>query len=83
MTASRIIEEIVALPPAERAAVVRFARTIDTSGQLSPRELDDLASRLVATAEVGEISVLRDSIERGFYGPKGNACQSVHGYSVP
>jgi hypothetical protein len=53
--------------------VVRFARTIDTSGQLSPRELDDLASRLVATADGAEAAVLRDSIERGFYGPKGNA----------
>ena len=35
--------------------------------------LDDLASRLAETADVAEAAVLRDSIERGFYGPKGNA----------
>lgn len=73
MTAAQIIEEIVALPPSERAAVIRFTRTIDTTGQLSAKELSALASRLTETADASQALVLRDSIERGFYGSKPNA----------
>ena len=73
MTAAQIIDEIVALPPSERAAVIRFTRTIDTTGQLSGKELSALASRLADTSDATEVSVLRDSIERGFYGQKSNA----------
>lgn len=72
MTAAQIIEEIVALPPSERAAVIRFTRTIDTTGQLSAKELSALASRLADTSDATEVPVLRDFIERGFYG------QAVH-----
>ncbi len=73
MTAAQIIEEIVSLPPEQRAEVVRFTRTIDTTGLLSAKELSALASRLTETADASQALVLRDSIERGFYGSKPNA----------
>jgi hypothetical protein len=73
MTASQIIDEIVALPPVERAEVIRFARSLDINVQLSGDELTALASRLAETTDASQAMALRDSIEQGFYGKKPHA----------
>lgn len=68
MTASQIIGEIVALPPSERAEVIRFARSMEADRLLSGNELAALAAKLVSADDSTTVSVLRESIERGFYG---------------
>ena len=68
MTASQVIDEIVALPPGEQAKVIRFAAHLESRPQLTGDELAALAQRLADAADVAEASVLRDEIVRGFYG---------------
>jgi hypothetical protein len=68
VTASQIIGEIVALPPSERAEVIRFASRFNTGGSLNGDELAALASRMVESRDLAEKDALWLEIERGFYG---------------
>ena len=68
MTASQIIGEIVALPPAERAEVIRFACGLDGQRLLNGEELAALAEQLTEAGNSPGADVLREKIERGFYG---------------
>ena len=68
MTASQVIDEIVALPPVEQAKVIRFAAHLESRPQLTGDELSALAQRLTDTSGSAEASVLREDIVRGFYG---------------
>jgi hypothetical protein len=73
MTASRIIEEIEALPPAEQAEIIRFAYRLDAERRLTGPELSSLAERMVQSKDAAERAMLRETIARGFYGGKVNA----------
>jgi hypothetical protein len=73
MTASQIIGEIAALPMAERAEVIRFARSLDAEHPLSGNELAALAERLPESTSPAQVSLLRDQIECGFYGQRPHA----------
>jgi hypothetical protein len=68
MTATEIIREIDGLPPAERLEVVRYARQLDTAGQLSGAELGVLAQRMVDAKDPAEAARLKAEILKGFYG---------------
>ncbi len=68
MTAAQIIGEIIALPAAERAEVIRFARSVEGEGMLGAAALTTLGERLATAADAAEAQVLRDAIETGFYG---------------
>lgn len=68
MTASQIIHEIDSLPLAERLEVVRYAKRVDTTGQLSGTELGALAQQMVDTADPAEAARLKAEIMKGFYG---------------
>lgn len=70
MSAAQIIEAIKALPPEQRADVVRFARRYETAPQLSPEELGTLAERLADATDPVEIAELEKAIINGFYGAK-------------
>ena len=73
MTAVEIIEEIKRLPPAERNAVVEFARHAGESRPLSPEELGQLAKRMVEAKDPKEADRLQEEIVRGFYGGPSHA----------
>jgi hypothetical protein len=73
MTATEIIEEISALPPAEQAEVVKFAYRLDAERQLSGPELSELAKGLVGATDPVQIAQLRAALTRGFYGGKPHA----------
>ena len=68
MTASQIIHEIDSLPPAERSEVVRYAKRLDTSRQLSGEELGVLAQQMVDATDPAEVERLKAEITKGFYG---------------
>jgi hypothetical protein len=68
MNAQQIIGEIVALPPDERAEVLRFTRQLERQQELSPDEIRALAERLAETKEPDQVKALRDELTRGFYG---------------
>ncbi len=68
MTATEIIREIDGLPPSERLEVVRYARQLDTAGQLSGAELGALAQRMVDAQNPAEAARLKAEIIKGFYG---------------
>jgi Arc/MetJ-type ribon-helix-helix transcriptional regulator len=68
MTAAQIIREIDCLPPAERSEVVRYARRLDTSRQLSGEELGMLAEKMIAATDPAEVERLKAEITKGFYG---------------
>ena len=68
MTASEIIREIDCLPPAELAEVVRYTRRLDTSRQLSGKELGVLAQQMVDATDPAEVERLQAEILKGFYG---------------
>jgi hypothetical protein len=68
MTAAQIIHEIDCLPPAELAEVVRHAKKLDTSRQLSGEELGVLAKQMVAATDPAEVKRLKQEIIKGFYG---------------
>jgi hypothetical protein len=70
VTASQIIDEIKSLPPEEQAGIVRFVYQLDAERKLSGPELSTLAERLVNAEDPAEASRVRESIVRGFYGPK-------------
>ena len=67
MTVAQIIDEIGGLDAGAQDEVIHFAVTLAASRRLSGRELNDLAAQLpgVSGAEAG---VLREELERGFYG---------------
>ena len=73
MTATEIIDEITALPPAEQAKVVKFAYKLDAERQLSGPELSEIAKGLVGATDPVEIARLRDVLTRGFYGGQPHA----------
>jgi hypothetical protein len=73
MTATEVIRELEALPPAEQAEVIRFAYRLDCERQLTGEELTPLAERMVRTSDPAEAAIIRDAIVRGFYGGKPDA----------
>ncbi len=73
MTAEQIIREIETLPAEEQAAVIRFAYRLDAQRHLTGRELSALAERMVQSTDPVETMMLREEIERGFYGGRPNA----------
>jgi len=73
MTASQVIQDLAALPPAEQAEVIRFAYRLDAERQLTGAELSALAGRMAATSDPAESALLRDAIARGFYGRPAHA----------
>jgi hypothetical protein len=68
MTATEIIREIDALPPAELAVVVRHAKEIDQRRPLSGAELTELARRMVEAGDSAEGDRLQEALVKGFYG---------------
>ena len=68
MTAAKVIEEMNDLPPEEQAKVIRHAFELARRRQLSADELGDLAERLAASNDPGEIIRLKSAMTRGFYG---------------
>lgn len=73
MNAQQIIGEIAALPPEERAAVIRFTRQLESDLQLSPDEIRALAERLADSIAPDQINSLREQLTRGFYAPDSDA----------
>lgn len=70
MTAQQIIEQIKRLDPKEQLGIIRFAYQLDAERQLSGRELSKLAARMADTDDPIEAARIRETIARGFYGPK-------------
>ena len=70
MTATEIIREIDALPPADLAEVVHHTRRLDEVRQLSPEELGELAQRMVDAEDPAEADRLRAALVKGFYGKR-------------
>lgn len=68
VTATQIIEAMRALPPAELAAVVRHAKSLEIARQLSPDELRPLLDRFVEATDPAEVERLNEQITKGFYG---------------
>jgi hypothetical protein len=68
MTASQIIDEIKSLTPEEQAGVVHLIYQLDAERKLSGPELSTLAERLVNAEDPVEVSRVRETIVRGFYG---------------
>jgi hypothetical protein len=68
MTATEIIREIDALPPAELAVVVRHAKQLDQRRPLSGAELTELARRMVEAGDSPEADRLQEALVKGFYG---------------
>lgn len=73
MNAQQIIGEIAALPPEERAEVLRFTHHLEAEQQLSPSEIRALAERLSVSTNPDQINALREQITQGFYGPDSHA----------
>lgn len=68
MTATEIIREIDALPPAELAVVVRHTKQLDQRRPLSGVELTELARRMVEASNPAEADRLQEALVKGFYG---------------
>jgi len=66
MTAAQIIQEIDKLSSAELAEVVRHAKAVDASRQLSGEELGVLAKQMVAATDPTEIDRLKQEIIKDF-----------------
>lgn len=73
MNANQVIKDIEALPPAEQAAVIRFAYRLDAERQLTGNELSALAQRMTYSSDPAETALLRSEIMRGFYGGEAHA----------
>ncbi len=73
VTAEEIIREIEAMPPAQQAAVIRFAYQLDAERRLTGPELSELAGRMTRAEDPAEALVLREETLRGFYGGRPNA----------
>ena len=68
MTATRVIEEIKHLPPAEQSQVIQFAFELARTRQLLGKELSTLAQRMVDSDDPAEVEKLKTALARGFYG---------------
>jgi hypothetical protein len=68
MTATEVIREIEALPPAGQAEVIRFTQELQERRQLSGDELTQLARQMTATDDPVAKEALKEVIVRGFYG---------------
>jgi hypothetical protein len=73
MTASQIIQRIKDLDPEAQAEVIRFAVAFQVERKLSGGELASLAGRLADAPTSEEATILREKLERGFYGAKPGA----------
>jgi hypothetical protein len=72
VTADQIIEEIKRLDPKQQLGVIRFAYQLDAERKLTGKELSSLAARMTETDDPAEAAMIRESIVRGFYGPRSN-----------
>ncbi len=68
MSASQVIEEIKHLPRAEQSRVLQFAFELARERQLPGQELSALAQKMADSQNPAEAKILRDEIQRGFYG---------------
>ena len=71
MSAAEIIEQIRQLPDQEREKVKRFTQLNLEPGQLSGKEIADLAQKMIETNDPAEADRLEKEIIRGFYGDVG------------
>lgn len=71
MSAAEIIEEIRQLPEEEREKVKRFTQLNLEPGQLTGKELANLAQKMIETPDPAEADHLEKEIIRGFYGDAG------------
>jgi hypothetical protein len=71
MSAAEIIEQIRQLPDDEREKVKRFTQSNLEPGQLSGKELADLAKKMIETSDPAEADRLEKEIIHGFYGDAG------------
>ena len=71
MSAAEIIEQIRQLPDQEREKVKRFTQLNLEPGQLSGKEIADLAQKMIETNDPAEADRLEKEIIRGFYGDAG------------
>jgi hypothetical protein len=62
------MHEIACLPPREQSKVVRFAKELDRTRQLSGDELTELTQRMVDATKPQEAERLKERIVSGFYG---------------
>jgi hypothetical protein len=62
------MREMEKLPPAELAAVVCHAKSLEAARPLSPEELRPLLDRFVEATDPAEIERLNQEITNGFYG---------------
>jgi hypothetical protein len=68
MTATKVIEEIKHLPPAEQSQVIQFDFELARTRQLLGKELSTLAQRMVDSDDPAEVEKLKTALARGFYG---------------
>jgi hypothetical protein len=68
MTAAKVIEQIMHLPPEEQSRVLEFAFELARKRQLSGKELAALAQRMVDSDDPAEVGRLKRELTRGFYG---------------
>ena len=73
MSSATIIDEILHLPPAGQAEVIRFTLRLARERALTPDELTRLAQRLVDSDDLAEVEKLQTAITRGFYGEAAHA----------
>ena len=73
MTASQIIEEIKRLDTKEQLGVIRFDYQLNADLHLTGSELSSLAERMVNTTDAVKAARVRETIIRGFYGPRHDA----------
>jgi hypothetical protein len=68
MSATKVIEEIKHLPPAEQAEVIQFAFQLARTRPLTGPELTALAQRMADSDDPAEVARLKTSLVGGFYG---------------
>lgn len=68
VTATDIIREMGALPPADLAIVMRHAKELEEVRQLSPEELGVLLDQYVEATDPTEVARLNQALTQGFYG---------------
>ena len=68
VTAAKVIDEILHLPPEEQSQVLQFTFELARQRQLSGKELTALAQRMVDSDDPVEVERLKSELTRGFYG---------------
>lgn len=68
VNAVEIIREIELLPPEQKAKVLEFVRASEKKKPLSPKELVELADKLVAAESKEQADALEAEIVKSFYG---------------